>query len=390
MALKIALFTDTYLPQINGVAIYISDIVKELSREHEVVLFAPGEGRLRMERVSPRFRIWWIPSSPFPFYEGYRIAALDYRKISDLLRKEKPDVVHAHAPINLGLQGILAAKRKRIPTIATYHTHYPDYVPHIVSIKLPKVLRHATEFTAKKFVKHTFGMADVVTAPTEELVSELCSYGMANVVYLPNGIDLSKLECTKKDVAAFRRRHKIPPRKKVVLYLGRISFEKRLDRLLEAFRSIEKRDRVLVIAGGGPYLKGFKDISRDLGIRNIIFTGYVRADELGAAYNCADIYVSASDSETFGLTFVEAMYAGVPVIGVARLGPKDIIKDGRNGILVGPGDTDCLARNMERLLDNPALRRKMGKAARKTALKYSIERSAERTLELYRSLRAGM
>lgn len=388
--MKIALFTDTYLPQINGVAIYLSDIIRVLSREHEVVLFAPGEGRLRMETVSPRFRIWWVPSSPFPFYEGYRIASLDYRKISELLRKEKPDVVHAHAPINLGLQGILAAKRKGIPAIATYHTHYPDYVPHVMTVKLPKMLRHATEYTAKRFVKHTFGMADVVTAPTEELVAELCSYGMANVVHLPNGIDLSKLDCTAKDVAAFRKRHKIPSGMMVVLYLGRISFEKRLDRLLEAFKSIEKNDRVLVVAGGGPYLKAFKDISNKLGIKNIIFTGYVKAGELGAAYRCADIYVSASDSETFGLTFVEAMYAGLPVIGVARLGPKDIIKDGRNVILVDPGDIDCLARSMEKLLDRPALRRRMAKEARKTAAGYSIERSAERTVDLYRSLRTGV
>jgi glycosyltransferase involved in cell wall biosynthesis len=389
MALKIALFTDTCLPQINGVAVYISDVIKVLSKEHEVVLFAPGEGRLRMERVSPRLRIWWIPSSPFPFYEGYRIASLDYRKISNLLKKEKPDVVHAHAPINLGLQGIVAAKSKKIPTVATYHTHYPEYVPHLLSGKLPSVLRHATVLSAKSFVKHTFGMADVVTAPTEELVAELCSYGMDNVVHLPNGIDLAKLECTKKDVVAFRKAHRIPAGKKVVLYLGRISFEKRLDRLLEAFKSIEKRDRVLVIAGGGPYLNSFIELAKSLGIRNIIFTGYLKDKELGAAYCCADVFASASDSETFGLTFVEAMHAGVPVIGVGRLGPKDIIKDGRNGILVTPGDTGCLARAMEKLLADPALRKKMGKEGRKTALGYSIERSVDRTLELYRSLGAG-
>ncbi|MDD5171413.1 MAG: glycosyltransferase [Candidatus ainarchaeum sp.] len=387
--MKIALFTDTYLPQINGVSIYISDAIRVLSKEHDVVLFAPGEGRLRMEQVSPRFRIWWIPSSPFPFYEGYRIASMNYKRVSDLLRKEKPDVVHAHAPINLGLQGIVAAKRKRIPTVATYHTHYPDYVPHLLSGKLPGVLRQATQFTAKKFVKHTFGMADVVTAPTHELVAELRSYGMDNVVHLPDGIDLAKLKCTKKEVMAFRKTHRITAGKKVVLYLGRISFEKRLDVLLEAFRSIERRDRLLVVAGGGPYLKGFRNIAGGLGIKNIIFTGYVKDKDLGAAYCCADVFASASDSETFGLTFVEAMYAGVPVIGVGRLGPKDIIKDGRNGILVKPGDTDCLARAMAKLLTHSALRERMGKEARKTALGYSIEKSAKRTLDIYRLLGAG-
>jgi glycosyltransferase involved in cell wall biosynthesis len=227
-------------------------------------------------------------------------------------------------------------------------------------------------------------MADIVAAPTRELANELRSYGLRNVVRLPNGIDFKKLGCSRKEIAAFRNAHGIPPRSKVVLYLGRISFEKRLDILLEAFRMIGKKDRVLVIAGDGPYLNDFKKFARALGIRNAIFTGFIRRP--GPAYGAADIFASASDSETFGLTFVEAMRFGLPVVGVRRLGAKEVITDGKNGILVEPGDAPALARSLERLLSDKALRGKLGEEGMETAKRYSIENSVRETLRLYRKL----
>ncbi|MFH0737136.1 MAG: glycosyltransferase [Candidatus Micrarchaeota archaeon] len=385
--MKVALFTDTYVPQMNGVVAYLNDAIRLLSQSEEVVLFAPGEGRYRCERVSEKFRICWIPSSPFPFYEGYRVASMDYRRVSKLLREEKPDIVHAHAPINLGLQGILAAKREKIPVVVTYHTHFPDYVPHLLNGRLPKVLAEASSSTVKKMIKHIFGMADIVTAPTEELARELRSYGLRNVVLLKNGIDFSKQACTQDEAASFRKAWGIPPEGKVALYLGRISFEKKLDRVLEAFKMVEKDGRYLVIVGGGPYLKRFKELASSLGVRNAVFTGFSK--KTAPAYHSADFFISASDTETFGMTFVEGMYHGLPCIGVNRLGAKELIKDKRNGLLVEPDDVAGLAKAMERLFEDDALCGKLGKAARESALGYSITDSVEETRRLYRSLVKG-
>jgi glycosyltransferase involved in cell wall biosynthesis len=382
--MKIALFTDTYLPQTNGVVAYIHDAIGILSKEHEVVLFAPGHGPPRTQYATGSFRIHWIPSSPFPFYEGYRIASLDYRRISAILKEEAPDIVHAHAPINLGLQGLISAHRKRIPTIATYHTHFPDYVPHLLNGRLPSPLRKVSEYTAKKFVKYAFRNVDVVTAPTKELVDELRSYGLRNVEYLQNGIDMRKLASDAGAASAFKRRHGIVKGKKTVLYLGRISFEKRLDVLLEAFGMLEREDAVLVIAGGGPYLKNFKELAQSMGIRNVVFTGYV--DELGPAYGSCDIFASASDTETFGLTFVEAMRMGKPVIGVRKLGPKEIIQDRKTGFLVEPSNPADMARAMDKLLSDKALRMRMGAAGKRASEKYTIEESVRKTLRIYSRL----
>ncbi len=384
--MKIALFTDTYLPQMNGVVSYLLDATRLLRKNNDIVLFAPHDGAFRVKQVSKRFRIYWIPSAPFPFYEGYRIASVNYRRVSDLLAKEKPDVVHAHAPVVLGLQGILSAKRKEIPVVVTYHTHYPDYFPHLIKGKLPDALSDISGYTVKKLVKYVFKRADVVTAPTKELVKELRSYGLDNVVHLPNGVDLKKFRHDAVREAEFRKRYRIPRSKKVVLYLGRISFEKKLDCLLQAFRMIEKSNRLLLVVGGGPYLESFKEFAKALGIKNVIFTGFVQEKYISAAYGCADIFASASDTETFGLTFAEAMHMSLPVVGVQRLGAKELIENGKTGMLVKPGDVAGLARAMERLLADSHLRRRMGKNAHKSSLKYSLRKSIDKTLEIYRKV----
>ncbi len=344
----------------------------------------PGKREFFHERVSKNFCIYWIPSSPFPFYESYRVASMDYRHVSALVAKEKPDIIHAHAPINLGLQGMIAGKRKGVPVVATYHTHYPDYVPHLLNGKLPSIFGKVGHLTAKKFVKHTFGMADIVTAPTGELVSELRSYGMKNVVALQNGISLKKLRCTAKEAEQFRKAHSIPSGRRTVIYLGRISFEKRLDRLLEAYGRVEDDGKLLIVAGGGPYLEKFKALSGSLGIKNIVFTGFVKRPAV--AYAVADVFASASDSETFGLTFVEAMQMGLPVIGVRMLGAKDVITDMKDGLLVEPGDTEALAKAMRRLLEDEKLCGALAKEGRKTAKRFSIENSMKKTVGIYDKL----
>jgi glycosyltransferase involved in cell wall biosynthesis len=279
---------------------------------------------------------------------------------------------------------MIAGRRRGIPVVATYHTHYPDYVPHITRGKLPSALGELGAKTAKGIVRHIFGMADVVTAPTRELAGELRSYGLKRVVHLPNGIDLAKIRCAARDVAAFRKAHGIVDGTKAAIYLGRLSFEKKVDVLIEAFRMVKGGDKILIIAGGGPSLEKFRELAGIPDAKNIVFTGFV--ERPAAAYRAAQVFVSASESETFGLTFVEAMHMGLPAIGVRKLGAKEVITDGKDGLLVEPGDPAALACAMERLLDDGRLRRRMGAEGRKTARRYAIQNSVKETLAIYRRL----
>jgi glycosyltransferase involved in cell wall biosynthesis len=251
------------------------------------------------------------------------------------------------------------------------------------------MLHGISKSAVKRMIKHVFRQADAVTAPTKELAEELRSYGLRNVTYIPDGVDYGKLKCTKNAVRRFRKSHRIPNGKKIVLYLGRLSFEKNVDTLLEAFKRIERDDRVLLVAGGGPYLKRFKELAHDLRIKNIIFTGFVEG--IGSAYSCGDIFVSASQSETFGLTFVEAMHFGLPAVGTRKFGPQELIKDGKTGFLVKPGSMVELANAMDKLLDDDGLRSRMSKAAVESSKDYSIGKSIAATTKLYKKLkRSGL
>jgi len=385
--MKIALFTDTYHPQINGVVSFLDNIIPPLCQENEVVLFAPGDvPKIEIEQRGANFRIYWFPASPFPYYEGYRMTGVVVHEIEKALRKEKAEIVHAHAPVLLGLQGLLIAKRLGLPAVATYHTHFPDYLPYLLDGKFPGFLNPIGRKTVKGLINLVFSMADRSTAPTEELARELRDYGVRNVAVLQNGVDLARLKSNELAEIAFMDRYDVPKGKKIILYVGRMGFEKRVEILLLALRKLDSKDWCLVAVGGGPQMESYMQEAEVLDPGQVVFTGFVRNEMLNAAYGCADMFVSPSDSETFGLTFIEAMAFGLPAIGVDRLGPKEIIKDGKNGFLVKSGDDAAMAQRIRQLLADDGLRARMGEEAKKTAEEFSITHSAEKTLAMYKEL----
>jgi len=386
--MRIALFTDTYHPQVNGVVSYLDAIMPRLSKKNPTILFAPGNVRkMKKEKKTKNFSIYWIPASNFPFYEGYRMSKVALRNIEKVLAKERIEIVHAHAPVLLGLQGMLIAKKMKIPIVATYHTHLPDYLPYLLDGKFPGFLSSLSQKTARGLIKFVFSMADVSTAPTNELVLELRKYGIKNTTRLINGIDLAKMKGGKGARDELMKRYSIPKGKKIILYVGRIGFEKRMNVLFSAVKRMRRKGCCLLVVGGGPQLESYKELVRDMGLENVIFTGFMDKRLLPSAYDCADVFVSASDSETFGLTFIEAMSLGTPAIGVSRLGPKELIVDGECGFLIPPGNASLMAKRIDLILSDDILRRSMGKSARMRAGDFSIEESLRQTIEIYEKLK---
>lgn len=380
--MKIAVFTETYHPQINGVVTFLSDFLPIVSRKQKVILFAPGGKKLRTENVKKNLKIYWVPADEFPFYEGYRMSKIKTGEIEKILKKEKPDVVHLHAPVLMGLKALYVSKKLKLPLIATYHTHFPDYIPHLFKGMLPHNLAEFSQMPVKKMISYVFSQADITTAPTRELKKELESYGIENVYHVPNGVAFKKFR--NADSGKFMEKYKIPHNRPVVLYVGRVSFEKKIDCLLRAFKRVPHA--TLVIVGKGPSLWKYKDMTESIGLENVVFTGYVKDSLLSGAYASADVFVSPSDSETFGLTFVEAMNFGLPVVGADRLGAKDVINNGKNGYLVEPDDESELAAKIVKLLKDPSLRKKLGSQGKKDAKKYSMENISEKFIRLYKKL----
>lgn len=386
--MRVAIFTDTYLPQVNGVVSYLESTLPRIARTNDVVLFAPGERKkISVEEKGKRFRIYWIPASSFPYYEGYRMSKVALKDIERILKKERIDMVHAHAPVLLGLQGMMIAKKLKIPIVATYHTHLPDYLPYLLDGKFPGFLNSISQKTVKGLIRLVYCWADESTAPSEELVKELQGYGVKNTTRLPNGVDLDRMKSSEKLKQEFVKQYRIPRNKKIILYVGRVGFEKRLGTLLDAVKRLKTKKFQLVVVGSGPQLENYKHHADMLGLQSVIFTGFVEDRLLPAAYSVADVFVSPSDSETFGLTFIEAMATGLPVIGVNKLGPKELIKNGKNGFLVKAGDSRDMARKIEKLLSDSRLRKKMGEEAKNTAKGFSIDHSVKETIRIYRRLK---
>jgi 1,2-diacylglycerol 3-alpha-glucosyltransferase len=386
--MRVALFTDTYAPQVNGVVSYLDTIIPQLSKKNPLILFAPGDvKKIKKERKAKNFHIYWIPASSFPFYEGYRMSKVAVRSIEKILKEEKIDIVHAHAPVLLGLQGMLIAKKMKLPIVATYHTHLPDYLPYLLDGKFPGFVNSISQKTAKGLIKFVYSMADVSTAPTNELVKELKKYGIKNARRLINGIDLKALKSSRDNVEKIRKRYSISANKKIILYVGRIGFEKRLEVLFNSMKRLKSKDCCLLVVGSGPQLENYKELVQDKGLKNVIFTGYIEKELLPATYESAQVFVSASDSETFGLTFIEAMAMGTPVIGVNKLGPRELIVDCECGYLIRPGSVKEMSEKIDKILKDPKLRLRMSIKAKERAAEFSIQESLRETLEIYNQIK---
>ena len=377
--LKIAIISDTYHPQKNGVVVFLDNIISKLKNRNQIVVIAPGNNE--KIQLKDGVKIRWVPSVPFPFYEGYRISRIGPKKLRDILEEEKPDVIHCHAPVLLGVLALMIAKDLRIPSIATYHTHFEDYFPHLLKGYFQNILKSIGSITSKKLVKRFYSKADVITAPSSEYVEMLKQYGLKNVKLLENGINLARFSTNAKDISGY---YGIPDGKKIALYLGRISFEKKIELLINSFKGSEF---VLVIVGSGPYLKKYMKFAS--GLKNIIFTGFVDAKNLSYIYKSANIFVSASDSEVMPISFIEAMACGLPIVCPRSRGTVDLVKDNKNGLLFEAGNYMDLSKKVKELLSDNKKMIRMSVQAKKMARKFSIDNCYKKTLEIYRGLLDG-
>jgi len=383
--MKIAFFTDTFLPQRNGVVTSISNTLDILCKKHYVCLFVPGKKTFRVENKSKNLKIVNVPSFRFKQYKSYRIPKLQLKEISKIMEREKFDVIHIHTPFTLGLIGIAMSRLHSIPVVGTYHTYLPEYFPHITKGRLYKVMKKIGKFPSKKFTKYVYSKLDYVVAPSEETARMLKSLELKKVKVISNGIRLEKFKTEKKIIAQIKKKYKIPIDKNVLLFLGRISFEKKLSVLFNAFKILENEEEnvFLLIVGSGPYIKKYKKEVKNLGLKNIRFTGFVKDKLIPLVYHVSDIFVSPSNTEICPVTFIEAMACGLPLIGVNGGGVKDIIHDGKNGFLARPNDPISLAFKIKTLLDKKELIKKMSRINHQLVREYSIENSTRKLLNLY-------
>ena len=303
--MNIGLFTDTYFPQISGVATSIKTLKNALEKQgHNVFIFTTTDPHIKKGTVEPN--VFRFSSIPFISFTDRRIAFRGFFEAAKVAKEVKLDIVHTQTEFALGMMGKYVAHRLKIPAIHTYHTMYEDYLHYVLNGHLLRPY-HVKQFT-KGYLKNMNG----VIAPSERVEALLKRYGVKIPIrIIPTGVDIeSMIEDAPHDVRKDLHIDKDAP---VLLTLSRVASEKKINHILNVMPDIvEQFPNVrLVIAGDGPDVDVLKDQIERLTLENyVIFTGNIPHEDVGNYYRMADLFVSASDTETQGLTYIEALAAG--------------------------------------------------------------------------------
>lgn len=376
--MRIGIFTDTYLPQTNGVVTVIRLMERELAKEgHQVYIFAPAHPGSDHDPPG----VYRFPSLKFAFYEGLRVAIPYNRRALEAI--STLEIIHSHDPFSIGLLALWASKRYGISHIHTYHTFYAEYRRY-----LPRPIRPSRRM-AERVSRAFCNNCDAIIAPSLQMQRELESYGITKPIYpLPFGVD--EEEFSREIAWDVREALDLPP-EGLLLFVGRLGWEKNVDFLLRAFqRLLSHREALrLIIAGDGPRRVALERYARELGIAPYVtFTGHLPREKLIDLYKQAALFVFASTTETQGLVLIEAMMAGTPPVAVGEMGVLDVVASGETGLLVGE-DEEEFARACLHLLQDEQERNKLSAAAQRWARSQSAEESTRKLLEIYGLVGAG-
>ncbi|MDE1834789.1 MAG: glycosyltransferase [Candidatus Micrarchaeota archaeon] len=378
--LKIAFYTDTYLPSMDGVVTSILNFKEELERRgHKVYIFAAGDKESKKKYSKKDVFIYQgVEFTPYP---QYNVALFPYNSIFKLNDLDV-DLIHVQTPMVMGIAGLMAGKVLRRPVVSSFHTIVTN--KPIVDAYYPKNkhLKLLAKKSMSRYLKFFYNRCNAVIAPTQTIGKMLSSYKITDVKVVPNSIDIKTLN-PKADGSAVRKLAGFNSSNRVILYLGRLSREKKIEVLLKAASMLMKKDSSirLLVGGSGPAEQHYKSIASSLGIMdNTTFLGFVDQKVLAQVYAAADVVCLPSTFETQGIVLIEAMAVGKPVVGADYLAIKEMIHNGKNGEKFKPGDYTSCAKKIEKVLNNPAHYRSN---AVRTAKEFSRERVTDRLLDVY-------
>jgi 1,2-diacylglycerol 3-alpha-glucosyltransferase len=397
--MKICMVTDTFWPRINGVSTSIAALTRALrALGQEVYVVAPEYQYLPTRRqfvagnCDADDYVIRFPAHSLLFFPedcSTNLISLAYRRQARLVREMDFDIVHTHTPLMLGILSMYWSRGRRVPLVHTFHTLIEAFMPYYFPFcYLPSRLSGSLIrwFTLNVF--HWYcNHFDQIIAPSRQVASLLQAYYVRPpTVVIPTGIELERFQRGSRD--RLRAAWQIAPEEKLLLFAGRVGFEKGIDLILRAMPAIlagEKKAR-LVIVGQGPAEEALKEIARKLGIAPWVrFAGYRPHGEMADVYAAADLFLFASQTESQGLVTVEAMAAGRPVVAVRGPGTLDVLA-GEQGGLLCPPDAAAFAAQVLRLLHDPLLYAQKVREARQRAEGYSSMAMGRRMLALYESL----
>ena len=368
--MRIAFFTETFLPKVDGIVTRLTKTLQHLvAAGDEVLIFCP-EGAPDSYLGA---KVVGVPALPLPLYPELKLA-LPRPAVSEALEQFRPDLVHVVNPAVLGLGGIWLAKSRNLPLVASYHTHLPKYLEHYGMGMLEPLLW--------ELLKAAHNQASLNLCTSTAMVAELAAKGIQHTALWQRGVDTDLFRPEWRNDSMRARLHgPYDDTGNLLLYIGRLSAEKQIERIRPVLEAMPQTRLALV--GDGPHRQ---QLERCFEGTPTTFVGYLAGQDLASAYACGDAFLFPSSTETLGLVLLEAMAAGCPVVGADRGGIPDIVSDGENGCLYDPDQPHSLTAAVQRLLGESQTRASLRQAARQEAERWGWAGATDQLRGYYRKV----
>lgn len=382
--MRIGLFTDTYPPYINGVSTSVWVLKRALEKKgHQVFVVTVNAEEYK---YASEENILHIPGIPIGIYD-YRLTGIYPLRAINKIKDWNLDVIHSHTEFGVGTFARIIAKQFDIPIVHTYHTMYEDYVHYITKGYFDGASKKIVEYLTKFYCDKTVSELIVPTKKTYDLFKQKYKYDR-NVHIIPTGIEIERFykeNLSKEKTEKLRNELKIKKDDFIILYVGRLAEEKSVQFLLEGQKELSKKTKncKLIIVGDGPDSDKLKKMAEKWKIQDsVIFTGKVPYEEVPYYYQIANVFTTASLTETQGLTVVEAMAAGIPVVAIDDESFNTVVVNDLNGYLFH--NKKEYRKWMEMLMEDKELTTRLSKQARISADLHSSKYYAERVLDVYK------
>jgi phosphatidylinositol alpha 1,6-mannosyltransferase len=382
--MRIMIVTDQYPPTVGGVPTVTHGLAHDFAnRGHQVWVVAPSQGLRDERRLEQKVRVYRFSSFDWPMYEGLRIPFLPFIPVRNLLKKCDPHIIHIHSPVVLGNIAQILAGGLRKPVVATNH-----YLPINMSRSLStdSLLSKPFSSISYSYLVQFCNRCEYVTAPTSTALKLLYEHGLhAPAGVISNGIDLKKFSPGERSDQMLQK-YNLPLDRPIALHVNRLSDEKRVDVLLDAAAKMTSNGFIALV-GAGPAEAELREQAERLKLSNrVAFLGYVRDADLLALRRSSEVFVIPSEADLQSLATMEAMACGLPVIAANSYALPELTHHGENGYVFQPGNSDELARYLDELLADAALRAKMSEKSLEIIAKHDRVLVLDQWESLYRRL----